>query len=115
MNTEEFLKIARELVERQKFCFAISVASCGEANARIVQPRKLTQDWSVDFATRTTCRKFREIESSGKITLAYQDDTDRAYVSLVGSAVIVDDIELKRTRWTALTPEEREVGFCCIH
>ena len=92
MDTEELLNIAREIVDRQKFCFAITVTSCGEANARIVQPRRLAQDWSVDFATRKTCRKFREIKSYGKLTLAYQDDTDRAYVSLVGSVVVEADV-----------------------
>ena len=111
MDIEELLDIAREVVDRQKFCFAITVASCGEANARIVQPQRLTQDWSVDFATRKTCRKFKEIESSGKMTLAYQNDIDRAYVSLVGSVVVKDDIELKRTRWATLTSEEREVAM----
>ena len=81
MDIEELLEIARQIVDKQKFCFAISVTTDGEANARIVQPRKLTQDWSVDFATRRSCRKFNEIERSGKLTLAYQDDIDRAYVS----------------------------------
>jgi len=111
MNTEEFLNIARELVDKQKFCFAVTVTSCGEANARIIQPHKPTQDWSIDFATRRTTRKFKEIESSGKLTLAYQDDTDRAYVSLVGHAVVDDNIELKRTRWAALTAKERELAL----
>ena len=111
MNIDELLKIARELIDRQEFCFAITVAASGEANARIVQPRKLTQDWSVDFATLKTSRKFREIESSGRMTLAYQDNADRAYVSLVGSAVVEDDIELKRTRWAALTPEQKELAM----
>ncbi len=41
------------------------------------------------------------------MTLAYQDDTDRAYVSLVGNVAVKDDIELKRTRWAAHTPEAR--------
>jgi len=110
MDTGELLKIARELVGRQKYCFAITVSACGEANARIVQPHKLTKEWSVDFATRKTCRKFKEIESTGKLTLAYQDDTDRAYVSLIGSVAVIDDVELKRARWAALTPNELEVA-----
>jgi|GEM_PF-6537435 len=111
MDIEELLEIARQIVDKQKFCFAISVTTDGEANARIVQPRKLTQDWSVDFATRKSCRKFNEIERSGKLTLAYQDDTDRAYVSLVGTVEVIDDIELKRSRWAALTPGERELAI----
>ena len=110
MNIEELLVIARELVNRQKFCFAITVAARGEANARIVQPHRLTQDWSVDFATRRTCREFTEIESSGKLTLAYHDDTERAYVSHVGSVTVEADIELKRSRYSVLTIDQKELA-----
>lgn len=108
MDTEALLDIARDLIDGQKFCFAITVGAGGEANARIVQPRSLTREWTVDFATRRTCRKFREAESSGKMTLAYRDDAERAYVSLVGSVLVHDDIELKRARWAAAAPRVPE-------
>ena len=99
MEPEGLLTLARELINDVTFCFAITCAENGDAHARIVQPRKLTDEWTVDFLTNRRCRKVRELESSGKMTLAYQHERDRSYVSLVGRASIVDDVELKRSRW----------------
>jgi general stress protein 26 len=89
------------MIDKVTYCFAVTAADNGEVNARIVQPRKLQDDWTVDFTTNRRCRKFKEIEQSGKLTLAYQHDPDRAYVSLIGCAGIIDDVELKRSRWSA--------------
>jgi len=108
MDVNELLQIARDTIDSVPYCFAITVTQDGEANARLVMPRNLEADWSVDFATTKATRKFREIESSGRLTLAYENDHDRAYVCLVGQPQIIDDIELKRSRWAALTDAERE-------
>jgi len=101
MEPGDLLRLARELIDALTFCFAITCAEDGEAHARTVQPRKPTEDWTVDFLTNRRCRKVREIESSGRMTLAYQHDRDRSYVCLVGRASIVDDVELKHSRWVA--------------
>lgn len=111
MDVNELLRIARDTIESVTYCFAITVSQDGEANARLVLPRKLEADWSVDFATIKTTRKFREIESSDRLTLAYQNEHDRAYVSLVGQPLIIDDIELKRSRWAAFTDAQREFAL----
>jgi general stress protein 26 len=99
MEPDRLLLLARELINDVTFCFAISGADNGDTNARIVQPRKPTDDWAVDFLTNRRCRKVREIRRSGKMTLAYQHERDRGYVCLVGRASIIDDVELKRSRW----------------
>jgi general stress protein 26 len=99
MEPERLLLLAHEWIEDVTFCFAISSGANGDTHARIVQPRKPTDDWVVDFLTNRRCRKVREIERSGKMTLAYQHERDRGYVCLVGRASIIGDVELKRSRW----------------
>ena len=101
MQTDKLLLIARETIDQVKYCFAITAADNGEPNARIIQPRKLQDDWTVDFTSSRRCRKFREIERTRKVTLAYQYDPDRAYVCLLGTVNIIDDVELKRSRSSA--------------
>jgi general stress protein 26 len=108
MDVNELLRIARDTIDSVTYCFAITVSQHGEAHARIILPRKLETDWSVDFGTIRTSRKCREIESSHRLTLAYQNDHDRAYVSLMGQPLVIDDIELKRSRWAAFTDAQRE-------
>lgn len=100
MDTERLLSLARKLIGELTFCVAVTQGEGGEANARIVQPRPLGDDWSVDVLTNRRCRKVREVERTGRLTLLYQHDQDRSYVSLVGRAEIVDDVAFKRSVWT---------------
>jgi general stress protein 26 len=79
---------------------AVTQSDDGDSNARVIQPRPLRDDWTVDFITNRRCRKVREVERTGRMTLLYQGDQDRSYVCLVGAAEIVEDLELKRSIWT---------------
>jgi general stress protein 26 len=39
------------------------------------------------------------MERAGRLTLAYQYDPEKAYVTLTGRPVIIDDVALKRSVW----------------
>ena len=99
MSAEQLLLIARETIAQVTWCFAVTAAENGEINARLVQIGKPAEDWSARFMTDRRSRKVAEIERSGRLTLAYQHDPDRAYVTLVGRAVAIDDVEAKRAVW----------------
>jgi general stress protein 26 len=100
VDSEPLLNLARKLIGDVTFCVAVTQGAGGDANARIVQPRPLCDDWTVDVLTNRRCRKVREVERTGRLTLLYQHDKDRSYVSLVGPAEIVDDVDFKRSVWT---------------
>jgi general stress protein 26 len=99
MDTAPLLTLARTLVDELTFCVGATQGDDGETNARVVQPLPVDDDWTVSFLTNRRCRKVREIERTGRMTLLYQHDADRSYVALVGSATIVEDLELKRKIW----------------
>ena len=99
MDTHGLLQIAREIIEKVPLCMAITVDQNGEANARVVNPKPLSDAWTVRFATDRRSRKSEEIERSGRLTLAYQCDPENAYVTLVGHAVINDDVAAKTANW----------------
>jgi general stress protein 26 len=101
MNIDDVLSAAKEIINKQTYCFAITVAENQDANARLVQATKVRDDWSVRFFTERRCRKFREIERSRRLTLAYQHDPDRAYATLVGHPKIIEDVETKTAMWGA--------------
>jgi general stress protein 26 len=94
MDANHLLTVAREIIAKVPMCFAITVDQNGEANARVVQTAELSDQWTVRYTTDRRSRKVREIERSGKMTLAYQFDPANEYVTLVGRATIIDDIEL---------------------
>lgn len=99
MDTEDLLRVARETIAGLQWCFAITAAANQDVNARIIQVGRPHDDWSVRFMTDRRCRKVREIERTGRLTLAYQNVPDRAYVTLIGRAAVTDDAEAKRAVW----------------
>jgi general stress protein 26 len=99
MDAGGLLQIAREIVDKVAMPVAVTVGPEGEANARVVQTSKLSDDWAVRFMTDRRSRKAQEIEQSGRMTLAYQCTAENSYVTLVGRAKIVDDVEVKKAIW----------------
>src|SRR5882724_8015699 len=99
MDTDELLRVARDIIAKVPACMAITVDRDGAANARVVNQKPLTDAWTVRFPTDLRSRKSKEIERSGRLTLAYQYDPGNAYVTLIGRAVINNDVVAKTENW----------------
>jgi general stress protein 26 len=99
MDHHELLQLVRETVDAVPSCLAITVGRNGDANARVVNPGKMTDAWTVRFMTDRRTRKVGEIERTGRMTLVYQHDAGGAYVTLVGRAAIIDDVAVKTAIW----------------
>jgi len=100
MDIERLLTLARKLVDGTSYCVAATEAEHGGASARILQPLKAQDDWTVNVLTNLRCRKVREVERSGRLTLLYQSEDQRSYACLAGPAEVVEDRELKRAIWS---------------
>lgn len=99
-EVERLLTLARKLVGELTYCVMATVGENGDASARVIQPGRLKDDWTVAVITNMRCRKVREIERSGRMTWLYQHDQDHSYVSLTGPATVVEDRPLKCAIWT---------------
>jgi general stress protein 26 len=99
VDTNPLLQTAREIIAKVPACMAITVDRNGDANARVVNPKPLSDDWTVRFTTHRGSRKSQEVERSGRLTLAYQYDPGNAYVTLIGHAVINEDVTAKTAGW----------------
>lgn len=100
MDTESLLRLASKLVDDATYCVGATVAEQGGANARILQPMRVLDDWTVNILTNARCRKVREVEGSGRLTLLYQSEDGRSYACLSGPAEIIEDRALKRAVWS---------------
>jgi len=99
IEVDELLRTAREIVGKVTFAVSITNGADGTASARIVQTSPLSETWTLRFMTDRRSRKIAEIERSGRMTMLYQLDRDGAYVTLVGTARINDNVETKRAIW----------------
>jgi general stress protein 26 len=92
---DRLLAAARETIVEVPFCWVITPSPDRRgANARVVkaQPGSDGQDfWSRWFLTPRVGRKAAEIRATGRVTLAYQHDSGKAYVALAGPAELIDD------------------------
>jgi general stress protein 26 len=99
MEVDELLRIARETVCKVTFAVSITNGADGAPGARIVQPSRPSEAWTLRFMTDRRSRKVAETERCGRMTMLYQFDQDGAYVTLVGNARINDSVETKRAIW----------------
>lgn len=88
------LAAARDAISEVPFCWVVTAAENGIANARVVkaQPSGAGEDfWMRWFLTPRNGRKATEIRRAGRVTLAYQHNSGNAYVALSGQAELIDD------------------------
>ena len=46
MSADNLLRLAREIVNAVSTCLAITIDGRGDANARVINPSKLTDEWT---------------------------------------------------------------------
>src|SRR4030081_3935143 len=93
-HVEHLLAAARDTIAEVPFCWVVTAAGDGGANARLVkaQPSGAADDfWTRWFLTPRIGRKAAEIHRAGRLTLAYQHDSGNAFVALAGPAELIDD------------------------
>ena len=82
-----------------EYCFLITLSESGEPHARLVQPFEPEQDLTIWVGTWKESRKVGEIQKDNRVTLAFHDKEDTAYVTLLGSAQLEKDIKKRRKYW----------------
>jgi hypothetical protein len=93
-RVERLLEAARQTMAEVRYCWVVTAAGDGRANARVVKafPNGDGEDpWTRWFLTMQTGRKSAEIRAAGRVTLAYQHESGNAYVTLAGRADIIDE------------------------
>ena len=106
ITVELLLETAKSSMRSAEYCILITLGDSGEANARLVQPFEPEADMTIWVGTWSKSRKVREIQKDGRVTLAFHDKENTAYVTLLGSAQIENDINQRRKYW-----REEWLGF----
>ena len=93
------LQAARETMEAARYCFLVTRDEAGRMNARVMDPFLPEDDMTVWLATNASTRKVDQIRKDSRATLAYYDAASMGYVTLLGTARMVDDLDERRNRW----------------
>jgi general stress protein 26 len=125
-DRERVITVAREIMAAARYCALITVDSTGRAKARTLDPFAPDEQMVVWLATNPRSRKVAEIRRNPRVTLYYFDREGQGYVTVYGSARLVNDSQEKAKRWKtewqafypnrgkdylliAVTPERMEV------
>ena len=96
---EYIMQVVQHTINRAEYCFLITHDLRGGANARLMQPFGPDDEMNIWFGSSSGARKVREIEKYEFVTIAYAYHEESAYVTMKGTASLVDDENLKRKYW----------------
>ncbi|MFH1680495.1 MAG: pyridoxamine 5'-phosphate oxidase family protein [Candidatus Eisenbacteria bacterium] len=96
---DTLLSVARELIGATRFCALVTLdESCGP-RVRTMDPFPPEDDMVLWLGTNRNSRKVQDIRRDPRVALHYMHPEGRGYVSVYGTARLVDDPGEKETRW----------------
>jgi general stress protein 26 len=100
-QADQLLASARAIMKEADYCFFMTHGESGEIDARLMHPFEPDAEFNVWLGASPRSRKVREILKQKSATLAYISPRSTAYVTIVGTAAIEKDLNLKRKYWRA--------------
>lgn len=99
-TTRTFLiGVARDVMAAAHFCDLITLDDTGRPRSRVMDPFEPDSDMVVWLGTRRASRKVTQIRNDPRVTLQYFSSEDFEYVTIAGTAQVVDDPVEKENRW----------------
>ena len=98
-SRDELLVAAQEIIRTARYCGLVTFDEFGNTRVRMMDPFLPDEDWSIWMGTDRSTRKVRDIERDPRVTLYYYSSDLVGYVSVYGTAHLVDDPGEKNSRW----------------
>jgi general stress protein 26 len=99
LSRAELIAAAREVMTAARYCALITLDSSGRPQARTLDPFPPDENMVVWLGTNPRSRKVAEIRRNPRVTLYYFDREAQAYVTISGTARLVNDPKEKAKRW----------------
>src|ERR1044072_1511252 len=99
LTRDELITNAHETIAAARYCALITLDSSGRPQARTVDAFAPDENMVVWIGTNPRSSKVAEIRRNPRVTLYYFDRETQAYVSIYGTARLVNDPREKAKRW----------------
>ncbi|NNF34436.1 MAG: pyridoxamine 5'-phosphate oxidase family protein [Saprospiraceae bacterium] len=96
---EHLISISKEIMKLADNCALITLDETGQPRARTMDPFFPEDDMVVWFGTNANSRKVEQIRNDPRVTLYYFDKKGSSYVIIYGQAKLVDNRQLKQSKW----------------
>jgi general stress protein 26 len=98
LTSAKLISGAREVITAARYCALITLDAKGRAQARTLDPFPPDENMVIRLGTNSRSRKVAEIRRNPRVTLYYFDREGQGYVTIQGTARLVNDPKQK-TRW----------------
>lgn len=95
----KLVNAARDIISSTTTCALITIDNKGIPRVRTMDPFPPENDFTVWFGTNPRSRKVAQIKNNPKVTLYFLDSDDSGYVTIHGTAQIVNNEVEKEKRW----------------
>jgi PPOX class probable F420-dependent enzyme len=95
----EVIKAAREVIQKARYCALITIGDDGQPQARVVDPILPDSDLTIWIGTNPLTRKVEQIRKDPRVTLFYFDPAGPGYVTVLGTAELVNTAAEKSRHW----------------
>ena len=116
-SKDQLIAEAREIMTTTRYCALITIDRSGRAQARTMDAFAPDEKMIVWFGTNPLSRKVAEIRRHPRVTLYYFDRENQAYVTIHGTARLVNDANEKarhfKDDWKAFYPD-RDKNYLLI-
>jgi general stress protein 26 len=106
---DQLLTASREIISTARYAALITLDSSGRSQARAVDPFAPDANFVIWIGTNPRTRKVAAIRRHPHVTLYYFDRESQAYVTVHGTARLVNDPEAKqqwfKDEWKAFYPD----------
>lgn len=92
-------KIALEIINQASTCALITIDENGAPMTRMMQTLPTEKDFIIWLATNPKTRKVDHIKTNEKVSIYFAEASATGYVSIQGTAELVDDLETKKAHW----------------
>jgi general stress protein 26 len=106
---DSVIAIAKDIMEQIRFCILITLDESGHPRARAMDPFMPDENMVIRMGTGVTTRKVKEIKNDPRVTLYYDHPQNAGYVTVYGTARLVDAPEAKakwfKEEWARFYPD----------
>src|SRR5256885_15646624 len=99
LSQAELVAAARSIMTAARYCALITLDSSSHPQARTLDPFPPDENMVVWLGTNPRSRKVADIRRNPRVTLYYFDRESQAYVTISGTARLVNDPKEKAKRW----------------
>ena len=99
VSRDQLITAAREIISTSRYAALITLDSSGRPQARTVDPFAPDENFVIWIGTNPRTRKVAAIRHNPQVTLYYFDRESQAYVTIHGTARLVNDAKEKAKHW----------------